>query len=201
MKKIIPVIIALAIIGGLFYYYTHRYEFASGVYNPIEYDGNGLTNIQKLLEVEEKDPDTLSQTIYKIMDNPDQVIKFYNMLIMGIYNSELKQDEKEVLISLQRRLYDDEFEANNPVDEQIDKVIEEAKALNEQGFAIIGYNSNPFSQFGEDNKYASVQSIIYTNVKDPYSQIFREYLLQMDSEKKWRVKGFRKIDEVILVGE
>ena len=200
MKRILPVVIALALIVILVLYYNNRFEYG-GVYNPLEYDGNGLTNIKKMLEVQKDDPDTMSQTIYKIMDSPDQVVKLYNMLIMGIYNDELNQEDKETLVELQRRLFDDEFKDENPVDVQIEKVIEEAKALNAKGFAILGSNSNPFMTFGEKSEYASIESIIYTNVKEPYDKIYREYLLQLDAEKKWRVKGFRKIDEVILVGE
>lgn len=187
MKKIKTVIVAVIVIGlvvGFYFYLNNRTP------RTVESEGE----VSKVTAALSRD----LSTAYP--GTPREVVKYYNQLLLCIYNEEYTDEEYEKLIEKLRGLMDEELLGQNPQDQfsasmQADVTLfrDADKTINTS--TICDSDEVDFKTI-EGSECAYVTSSYFVRSPKAYNRSRQEYVLRKDDTGKWRVLGF-----VLLEGE
>lgn len=187
MKKIKTVIVAVIIIGlvvGFYYYLTHRTT------RTVESN----SEVSKVTAAISKD---LSKDY---PGTPREVVKYYNQVILCLYNEEYTDEEYAKLIEQLRGLMDEELLENNPQDQLTANMKADVAAFRDADKVIntstICDSDEVELRTIEGSECAYVTSSYFVRSPKAYNRSNQEYVLRKDDKGKWRVLGF-----VLLEGE
>jgi len=185
MKKsriIIIVVVCVALLVGGFVFWMNRNGDTSS--EDVE-----LTKVQQLIT---KD---LSKN-YPV--SPREVVKVYNEIITCFYGEEYTEDELEALVDMTLLLMDEELAAVNPKEDYLKKVKAEILAFEVAERTIVSYTleSSNEVEFGkiDDSESAIVRTSYFIKEKNSYSKTYQDYLLRKDTDGKWKILGFEKVE-------
>lgn len=187
MKKVKTVLIALICIGlvvGFYYYLSHRQP------KSVE----DTKEISAVTEVLSKNLDTAYPA------TPREVIKYYNKLILCLYNEEYTEDEFNGMVEKMRGLMDVELLENNPQD-QYSVDLENDVASYKDAKKVIAStdvcDSNEVEYATvEGDKCAYVTASYFVKAPKSYNRSNQEFVLKKDEKGNWKIVGF-----VLLEGE
>ncbi|GKX30493.1 hypothetical protein SH1V18_29730 [Vallitalea longa] len=192
MRKFIAVLILMIL--GILLFVTFSNKTSQD-----RFDKSLLSNSDRLLKNLEEDYDNTVNKLSDLQKAPEQVLELNNEIMQKLYSDDVDDAEIDLLINFQRKLYDDELLANNPIETHLEKIKEEIKNYKENGTKIIGYDT----QKNDDNKIDDmffIKVVYYLNNVGPKGEIYEEYLLVKDQEL-WKIKGWQKTEEFIVVGD
>ena len=102
---------------------------------------------------------------------------------------------------MQRKLFDEEFLENNPLETFTNNLSAEIDAAKAREYQMVNWRVQKQSsvktwQDGE-NKFASIVTCYTMNAKEEgYTRTYEEFLLRQDAEGHWKIVGWRLTDPV-----
>ena len=130
-----------------------------------------------------------------------EVVRLFSRVSKCYYNEKLSKDEFKSLVEFQRKLFDEEFLQNNPLDTFTDNLTAElniAKAK-EQKMAMyrVQKQSSVVTWKDGENHFASIIASYTMNAKtESPTRTFEEFLLREDENKRWKIVGWRLTDPI-----
>lgn len=173
MRKLLAIMIIILCVVG-YYSYLNRDKFVKK---------EKLTGFDKIIELSSGGED---------LDNPDDAIIRNNQIISYLYGGEIKPEEIETLINLQRDLFDPDLLEINPVELQIEKIKSKIQEYKEKGFKIITVKQKSATYEEKNKNVARIKVIQYTNGE---SDNYLEYYLRKQVDGTWRILGWKVVDQ------
>lgn len=189
-KKIIGafaviVVVAAAIIG-VYYFMNEQAE------KKAQKDLLPTTETGKLLA---KDLDT------KYPETPTEVLKLYWRLNRCMYNEEMNEKTFEKLYEQLRKLYDEEFLAQegNSYDDMLAQFRKdkESSAKKDQTISacVVQENKKVTVKELDGRECATVITSSLIKVDGKMTRTYEQFICRRDSKKKWRILGWQQTDE------
>lgn len=192
MRKFIAVLILISLGILLFVSFSDRTD-------QDKFDKSLLSNSDRLLNNLKEDYDKTIKKLNDLQKTPEQVLELNNVIMQKLYNDDIGESEIELLINCQRELYSEELIANNPIEAHLEKMKEEIKKYKDNKTKIIGYDTQNSDDDSSDNMFF-IKVVYHLNSVGPKGEIYEEYLLVKEQEL-WKIKGWQKTEEFIIVGE
>ena len=170
MRKIIAILILASL--GILLFVTFSNKTSKD-----RFDKSLLSNSDRILEYLKEDYEGTINKIHDLQKTPEQVLELNNIVMQKLYSHEITDEEIEVLLKVQRELYDDELLEKNPIDVHLEKAKEEI-----------------------ENNITFIKVVYYLNNVGPEGEIFEEYVL-VKVDELWKIKGWQKTEEFIVVGD
>lgn len=187
MKKIgtrgFTTIVLLLMIGGLAYY-TYLNDRAR---NRQEEEQSSET--QQLLEYDFANdyPKTVRETV-----------KLHCNYLKNAYNDKFTEDELFTVNKQIRQLFDDELLAINTEDKQLKGLKDEIQLYkdNKQKFVSFALAEGSQVQYNTEDsvEYAKIKVSLIIKVGSASASVDEEYILRKDSEGKWKILGWQRIN-------
>lgn len=191
MKKktvVVTIIIMLVIVGlvGVYTFLMHR------AYSSV--DNTKLSQVQLVLsyDLQKNYPPTVKK-----------VIEFYIDIQKCFYNEEYTAEELEALGMKARELYDDELLDANEISTYMQQLSADIGSFKFNNRRMTGASPDPSTrveEFTEDGyKFARIRckySIMESYTK---KDVFIVYLLRRDSNKRWKIYGWKNDQDVNIV--
>ena len=179
MRKILPIVILIVVIGGFVYFYGLQ-----GRGN--QEDGNmGVMTDEKILELSQSTTE-LANFINSVKETPEQVIRTNSIIRKMTYSGEYNEAEIESLVNMQRTLFQEELLEHNPKEFHHIMIRSEIEQWEKAELKIIGSDYLPAKY--ESDKVAIIKVVFYTN--DPNKDIYTQYLLEKNVFDQWEIKGW-----------
>lgn len=192
MRKFIAIVILIGLGILLFNSFSNKTS-------QDRFDKSLLSNSDRLLKNLEEDYDNTINKLADLQKAPEQVLELNNIIMLKLYSNDINEEEIELLVNFQRKLYDDELLANNPIETHLAKIKNEIKARNDDDIKIIGYDIQENDDNNIDDMFF-IKVVYYLNSVGPEGEVYEEYLL-VKKEEKWFIKGWQKTEEFIIVGD
>ncbi|OOB77621.1 MAG: hypothetical protein BEN19_01840 [Epulopiscium sp. Nuni2H_MBin003] len=172
MGKIIGIVIMIAVV--VIYTFSIRAKFADiDESNEKKY----LYSLTARDEIEE-------QLINNYPDSPEEVVNIYSEIFRHIYSEVAKPDSIIESVHLLRLLYAEELINLNPIEEQIDNVLEEVELYQDKGNYIIGSTIDKVVYQQNNTVVITVtHTLIHQSIEKEYT------LIQQDG--KWVIYNLR----------
>jgi len=130
--------------------------------------------------------------------DPDQLMVMNNRIIAYLYGGNVKDEEIEQLVTIQRTLLDNELLKINPLETQLIKIESKIAEYKEKELKVIKIKQRS-AQYDEKNKnIAKVQVIQYMNAGDDN---YLQYYLRKQVDDTWRILGWEVTDEFSISEE
>lgn len=130
-----------------------------------------------------------------------EVVRLFARISKCYHNETISEEEFQGLVKMQRKLFDEEFLANNPLDTFTNNLAAELDAAKGRKYQMVTWRVQKQSsvvtwQEGE-NHFASIIAGFTMNDKDVgYTRTFEEFLLREDEKGRWKIVGWRLTDPV-----
>ena len=130
-----------------------------------------------------------------------EVVRLFSRISKCYYNETVSEEEFKELIELQRKLFDEEFLQNNPLDTFANNLAAEidvakAKEQNMMMYRVQKQSSVNDWRDGETH-FASIVASYTMNAKgEGPTRTFEEFLLREDENKRWKIVGWRLTDPI-----
>lgn len=176
-------IVLLLMIGGLAYY-TYLNDRAR---NRQEEEQSSET--QQLLEYDFANdyPKTVRETV-----------KLHCNYLKNAYNDKFTEDELFTVNKQIRQLFDDELLAINTEDKQLKGLKDEIQLYkdNKQKFVSFALAEGSQVQYNTEDsvEYAKIKVSLIIKVGSASASVDEEYILRKDSEGKWKILGWQRIN-------
>lgn len=130
---------------------------------------------------------------------PRAVLKLYSRILTCLHNEEVVPVEIEGLAEKLRLLFDQEFLDNNPFDDHVDSLTAEVAEYDMLKRTINAYTiESPISVVEwtiEGVDYSRLIACYTLKEGKAYSKVYEEFLFRKDDAAKWKIVGWRKVDE------
>lgn len=130
-----------------------------------------------------------------------EVVRMYARISRCYHNETISEEEFNGLVEFQRKLFDEEFLNNNPINTFANNLSREIESAKERKYTMVQWRVQKESsvvtwQDGE-NKFASIIASFIMNEKDEgYTRTFEEFLLREDEKGRWKIVGWRLTDPI-----
>lgn len=182
VKTVILAVIVIGLVVGFYYYLTNR--------TPRSVESEG--KVSKVTAALSRDLDT------SYPGTPREVVKYYNQVLLCIYNEDYTEEEYAKLIEKLRGLMDQELLEENPQDQftvsmQADVTLfrDAEKTINT---STICDSDEVVFQTIEGSECAYVTSSYFVRSPKAYTRSDQEYVLRKDDTGKWRILGFALLE-------
>ena len=129
-----------------------------------------------------------------------EVVRLYSRISKCYHNEVISQDELTKLIAMQRKLFDEEFLNNNPLDTFTNNLANEIAVIKENKNTMVTYRvqkqSSAVTWDSEENHYASIIACYTLRGEKEYTKTYEEFLLREDADGHWKIVGWRLTEPV-----
>ena len=130
-----------------------------------------------------------------------EVVRLYARISKCYHNETVSEEEFKGLVDVQRKLFDEEFLANNPLDVFTNNLAAEIETSKARKYQMVTYRvqkeSSVVTWQDGDNKFASIIACFTMNDKEiGYTRTFEEFLLREDEAGRWKIVGWRLTDPI-----
>ena len=200
MKKwIILIIVVAALAAGLYVIYTSQAKKEEA--KPAK-ETNALDEAKVMELIEDQNTEERQRILNLAAKSPDQVIALNSLILKITYSKDLKREEIDELVKLQRSQFAPELLEKNEEDVQQLKVWTEAEQQKSQKVKILSfkalapYNMEKIKYDGVSRQTVKVSVVFYTNVKG--NNYYIDYLLYENDQKQWKIVGWAKGEEFLV---
>lgn len=156
---------------------------------------------------DEKKPNTEAQNILaKDIDRNypatvREVVRLYARISKCYHNEAISEEEFQNLVEMQRKLFDEEFLNNNPLDTFANNLAAEIDAAKAREYQMVTWwvqkQSSVLNWQDGENNFSSIIACFTMNEKGKgYTRTFEEFLLREDEKGRWKIVGWRLTDPV-----
>jgi len=133
---------------------------------------------------------------------PKEVIKYYNEIMKCFYNEECDDDQIDALGVRARKLYDEELLEANELGSYLVRLRRDIAEYKEHSrrisYASVGASTSVF--YFEEDGFSFARIPCGYTISDggksyPANQI---YLLRRDEEKRWKIYGWKDVEEMVI---
>lgn len=128
-----------------------------------------------------------------------EVVRLYSRISKCYYNEAISEEEFTELVELQRKLFDDEFLENNPLETFTNNLSDEIAFTKTNEETMVHYvvqkQSSVVEWESEENHFAKIIAC-YTMKGEGYTKTYEEFLLREDEKGRWKIVGWRLTDPV-----
>lgn len=165
-----------------------------------------VTQKAKQKQLQEKPLTEVQQIITKNLSveyppTPRAVVSLYNRIITAYYREEYTQEEFEKMADLARGLFDEELLQQNPRELYLSNLASEINSYRAKSKTIesntvedsknIEYLTD--TEKGDFIAYVDT-SYFLKEEKSTFTKTYMQFILRKDSDGKWKILGFYKID-------
>ena len=130
-----------------------------------------------------------------------EVVRLFSRVSKCYYNETVSQEEFKELIEFQRKLFDEEFLQNNPLDTFTNNLAVEIDAAKAKEHNMVMYRVQKQSSVtawkdGENHFASIIASFTMTAKGESPTRTFEEFLLREDENKRWKIVGWRLTDPI-----
>ncbi len=190
MKKstIRVTVVVLILIVGVVGYYAYLSQKSRKAASDA-----ALTKVEKLVSRDlEKD----------YPPSPKEVVKYFTELQKCLYGDECSAEEIQKLGIQARGLFDEELQEINEVEDYIPRLKMEIDTFHDESKRIVSISipaSTEVDRFTEDGfEFARLRCRYNVNEKGGSGQIEVTYLLRRDGNKRWKIYGWERTDNIEL---
>lgn len=200
MKKWIVVILLIAVLGGALYG-IYAFQEKKQESKPVA-ETNALNEAKVIELLDDKNAAERQRILQLAAKSPDQVIALNSLILKITYSRDLKKEEMDELIKLQRSQFSPELLEKNEEESQQLKVWAEVERQRNQKVKIVDfkalapYNMEKVKYNGVARQTAKVSVVFYSNVKG--NNYYIDYLLYEDDQKQWKIAGWAKGEEFLV---
>ena len=130
-----------------------------------------------------------------------EVVRLFSRISKCYYNETLSEEEFNSLVEFQRKLFDEEFLQNNPLDTFTDNLATEIEIAKAKEHTMAMYRVQKQSSVTTwkdgENHFASIVASYTMSAKgESPTRTFEEFLLREDENKRWKIVGWRLTDPI-----
>ena len=130
-----------------------------------------------------------------------EVVRLFSRISKCYHNETISEEEFQGLVELQRKLFDEEFLDNNPLDTFTNNLAAEIDAAKARKYQMATWRVQKQSSVTDwqdgDNHFASIIASYTMSEKDVgYTRTYEEFLLREDEKGRWKIVGWRLTDPV-----
>ena len=130
-----------------------------------------------------------------------EVVRLFSRISKCYHNETISEQEFQELVELQRKLFDEEFLANNPLETFTNNLSAEIEAAKSREYQMVNWRVQKQSSVETwqdgDNNFASIIASYTMNAKEEgYTRTYEEFLLREDENGRWKIVGWRLTDPV-----
>jgi len=130
-----------------------------------------------------------------------EVVRLFSRVSKCYHNEAVSEEEFKSLVEFQRKLFDEEFLQNNPLDTFTNNLAAEIDAAKAREYKMTMYRVQKQSSVNTwrdgDNHFASIIASYTMNAKgEGPTRTFEEFLLREDENKHWKIVGWRLTDPI-----
>ena len=130
-----------------------------------------------------------------------EVVRLFSRISKCYHNETISEEEFKALVEMQRKLFDEEFLNNNPLDTFTNNLAAEIDAAKVKKYMMATWRVQKQSSVVEwqdgDNHFASIiASYTMSDKETGYTRTFEEFLLREDEKGRWKIVGWRLTEPV-----
>jgi hypothetical protein len=130
-----------------------------------------------------------------------EVVRLFSRVSKCYYNETVSMEEFNDLIEFQRKLFDEEFLENNPLDNFTNNLMAEIDAAKAKEKRMAAYRVQKQSSVtawqSGDNHFASIIASYTMSAKGELpTRTYEEFLLREDENGRWKIVGWRLTDPI-----
>ena len=129
-----------------------------------------------------------------------EVVRLYSRISKCYYNEPISESEFEQLITMQRKLFDEEFLDNNQLETFTNNLSIEVETIRENEYTMVSYRvqkqSSVTSWESGKNKFSSIIASYTLKEGSEYKKTYEEFLLREDENGRWKIVGWRLTDPI-----
>lgn len=130
-----------------------------------------------------------------------EVVRLHSRISQCYHNQEISEEEFNDLVEMQRKLFDEEFLENNPLDTFTNNLSAEIEAAKAKSYSMVTWRVQKQSSVetwedGENSFSSIIASYIMTAKDEGYTRTFEEFLLREDEKGRWKIVGWRLTDPI-----
>ena len=130
-----------------------------------------------------------------------EVVRLFARISKCYHNETISDEEFQGLVEMQRKLFDEEFLENNPLDTFTNNLAAEIDVAKAKKYQMVTWRvqkqSSVITWQDGDNHFASIIAGFTMNVKEAgYTRTFEEFLLREDEKGRWKIVGWRLTDPI-----
>jgi len=130
-----------------------------------------------------------------------EVVRLFARISKCYHNETISQEEFTKLVELQRKLFDEEFLENNPLETFTNNLSAEIEVAKSKKYQMVTWRVQKESsvetwQDGENNFARIVASFTMNDKEIGYTRTFEEFLLREDENDRWKIVGWRLTDPI-----
>ena len=200
MKRWIVVILLIAVLGGALYG-IYAFQEKKQESKPVA-ETNALNEAKVIELLDDKNAAERQRILQLAAKSPDQVIALNSLILKITYSRDLKKEEMDELIKLQRSQFSPELLEKNEEESQQLKVWAEVERQRNQKVKIVDfkalapYNMEKVKYNGVARQTVKVSVVFYSNVKG--NNYYIDYLLYANDQNQWKIVGWAKGEEFLV---
>lgn len=130
-----------------------------------------------------------------------EVVRLFSRVSKCYYNETFSEEEFNDLVEFQRKLFDEEFLENNPLDTFTNNLTAEIDVAKAKEQTMMMYRVQKQSsvvdwQDGENHFAKIIASYTMNSKGEGPTRTFEEFLLREDEKGRWRIVGWRLTDPI-----
>lgn len=130
-----------------------------------------------------------------------EVVRLFSRISKCYHNETITEEEFKSLVEMQRKLFDEEFLENNPLDTFTNNLAAEIDAAKSRKYLMATWRvqkqSSVITWLDGDNHFASIKaSYTMTEKNVGYTRTYEEFLLREDETGRWKIVGWRLTDPI-----
>ncbi len=178
--------------------------FAAAIFGIYFYVRNKAQENAKKQAEKDAQPTEVSEILALNIDAayPDTartVLRLYCRIVSAMMNEDLKEGELMKLEMQLRKLFDDEFLANNTVNDQYNSLQLERLEYQDNKRKIDSYlvdtANNAEQKVIEERDYYSIMVNFIIKESGISGTLYEEFLLRRDDAGRWKIVGWRRVDK------
>lgn len=181
LRMVLMGILCVALVVGFYYYLANR----------------TTDSVQDTPEISEITKITTKNLDTSYPATPREVIKFYDRILICVYNEEYTEEEFDAMAEQIWNLMDEELQENNPLD-LYKETLRADVALYQANNQIIATasvcdSSDVAYEKVQGYECAYVTASYFLQSDTAFNRVNQEYVLRQDSKGKWKIYGFAVI--------
>lgn len=130
-----------------------------------------------------------------------EVVRLFSRISKCYHNETISEEEFQSLVEMQRKLFDEEFLDNNPLDTFTNNLAAEIDAAKTRKYVMATWRVQKQSSVMEwqdgDNHFSSIKASYTMSDKEAgYTRTYEEFLLREDEKGRWKIVGWRLTDPI-----